>query len=78
MSDYQGTYTSNLNLSKDNENDDYSVDRVNSNMGYTVVNCVSCCETCNTAKNDMSLDDWNSWLDRISSFRKKCSHASVY
>lgn len=31
MSDYLGTYTPNLNLSKDTEDDDYSVDRVNEN-----------------------------------------------
>lgn len=31
MSDYQGTYTNNLNLSKDSNDDNYDVERVNSN-----------------------------------------------
>lgn len=31
MSDYQGTYTTNLNLSKDSIDDSYDVERVNSN-----------------------------------------------
>lgn len=31
MSDYQGTYTDNLNLSKDSVDDSYDVERVNSN-----------------------------------------------
>lgn len=31
MSDYQGTYTTNLNLSKDSVDDSYDVERVNSN-----------------------------------------------
>ena len=31
MSDYRGTYTENLSLSKDNEDDSYDVGRVNSN-----------------------------------------------
>lgn len=51
---------------------DYSVykhngiDRMDNTIGYTMDNCVACCKTCNIAKGSMSLDDWRSWLSRVS------------
>lgn len=45
------------------------IDRVNNNYGYTVDNSVPCCKKCNYAKNDMSLDEWYDWLNRIASYR---------
>lgn len=40
------------------------VDRVNSDLPYTVGNCVSCCKHCNAAKSAMPLDKFLSsdWL----------------
>lgn len=38
------------------------VDRVNSNAGYVIENCVPCCERCNKMKMDSSVDDF---MDQI-------------
>lgn len=49
------------------------IDRVTNTMGYTPENCVSCCVFCNKAKNDMTMPEWNAWLDRIVNMRKKAA-----
>jgi 5-methylcytosine-specific restriction endonuclease McrA len=41
------------------------VDRIDNSKGYTVDNCVSCCKICNHAKNDMSVDEFAAWLERV-------------
>lgn len=41
------------------------IDRVNNSIGYTEENCVSCCSTCNFAKNDLSYDEFMSWIMQI-------------
>jgi len=41
------------------------IDRVNSSMGYSAGNCVSCCIKCNRAKNDMSFEDFRLHIERI-------------
>lgn len=43
------------------------IDRVDSNSDYEVINSVSCCRTCNFAKNDLSYGDFIKWVKRISS-----------
>lgn len=43
------------------------VDRIDSNGGYTVKNCVSCCDTCNRAKLDHSLTYFIEWIKSVSS-----------
>lgn len=45
------------------------IDRVDNRYGYLEWNVVACCSTCNHAKADLSLDEWNSWLERITSWR---------
>lgn len=45
------------------------IDRVNSDIGYTAYNTVTACKECNYAKKEMSLNEWNSYLDRICNFR---------
>lgn len=47
------------------------VDRLDNTKGYSESNCVSCCKICNDAKGTLSLDSWNNWLTRITSFRTK-------
>lgn len=47
------------------------IDRVDNDKGYTVENSVSCCKICNQAKMDMTLLDFEAWLDRITDFRSK-------
>ena len=34
------------------------IDRVDSNIGYSLENCVSCCSICNCMKLDHSLEEW--------------------
>lgn len=46
------------------------IDRIFSDIGYELSNCVPCCEICNKAKRDLSLKEWEEWLDRICAFRK--------
>ena len=38
------------------------IDRLDSNIGYTVENCVSCCGPCNDMKGDLSREEF---LDKI-------------
>ena len=41
------------------------IDRINSNMGYEIENCVPCCGTCNYMKNTLSKDDFLFKIQRI-------------
>lgn len=41
------------------------IDRVDSAIGYTPSNCVTCCSACNLAKRDMSRDDFIALAFRI-------------
>ena len=45
------------------------IDRKNNSTGYSVLNCVSCCKTCNFAKKNMSYKDFIGYLNRVSEFR---------
>lgn len=46
------------------------IDRVDSTKGYTKDNCVTCCEICNRAKKDMTIDDFMSWIRRLTEKNK--------
>jgi hypothetical protein len=41
------------------------VDRVDSTLGYTADNCVSCCWMCNRAKLDDDIEEFRSWIMRV-------------
>ena len=41
------------------------IDRVNNSKGYTSDNCVSCCRICNSAKNDLTIDEFKQWVGRV-------------
>ncbi len=41
------------------------IDRKDSNQGYHNENCLTCCKTCNFAKNDMSYGEFIAYLDRL-------------
>lgn len=41
------------------------IDRVDSSIGYTNENSVSCCKDCNFAKNDRSKEEFLTWLKDI-------------
>jgi hypothetical protein len=57
---------------RDNVNGNFiytGIDRKDSNIGYQFDNCLTCCKTCNFAKNDMSYEDFIAYLDRLTAFR---------
>jgi len=41
------------------------IDRINNSIGYIDNNCVSACKICNKAKTNLTLEEWNVWLNRI-------------
>lgn len=41
------------------------IDRIDTNKGYTIDNCIPCCKICNISKNDLSLDEWKNWILRV-------------
>lgn len=41
------------------------IDRLDSSIGYVTQNCVTACETCNLAKNDMHIDSFLAWIARV-------------
>jgi len=41
------------------------IDRIDSNAGYTDINCVSCCKDCNTAKNSLTENEFRMLVRRI-------------
>ena len=44
------------------------IDRVNSDIGYTKENSVTCCKYCNFAKHTMSEDDFYKWIRKVYEF----------
>ena len=41
------------------------VDRVNSNKGYILENCVSCCSWCNFSKSNRTVEEYKNWLQWV-------------
>lgn len=41
------------------------IDRVDSDLGYTPANSVSCCDKCNYAKRDMTFNQFKEWIERV-------------
>lgn len=46
------------------------LDRVDSELGYTKDNIVTCCEICNKAKRDMSQEKFLLWINDLIEYRK--------
>jgi hypothetical protein len=44
------------------------IDRVDSNIGYTLENTVTCCTICNRAKSDLTLEEFFKWVKNINFF----------
>lgn len=44
------------------------VDRIDSNLSYSLDNSRPCCGTCNMMKNDMNVDDFKSHISKINKF----------
>lgn len=47
------------------------IDRLNSNIGYTKDNSVTCCKYCNAAKNTMSVNEFKNWIKRVYEYNFK-------
>lgn len=41
------------------------IDRVDNSRGYSIDNCVPCCDMCNKSKNKHSIDEFYEWIDRV-------------
>lgn len=41
------------------------IDRIDSFKGYIIENIVPCCWKCNNAKNNISLDDFDKWIEKV-------------
>lgn len=41
------------------------IDRLDSKLGYTILNVVPCCKTCNFAKNELTINEFYNWIQRI-------------
>lgn len=46
------------------------IDRYNNDLGYVLLNCVSCCKRCNYVKRDMNGDDFIELCNTISKERR--------
>jgi hypothetical protein len=44
------------------------IDRVDSNLHYTIDNVVPCCKRCNLAKNDMTMQEFYEWIHMAHSY----------
>ena len=55
------------------------LDRVNNGLGYVEGNVVPCCETCNTAKQNLDLPAFFEWVQRVyeHSVEKKSGQENV-
>ncbi len=42
------------------------LDRIDSSLGYFKDNIVPCCKTCNSAKGELTQDQFYAWIDRVS------------
>lgn len=47
------------------------LDRINSFKGYIKNNVVTCCEICNKAKRNLSIEDFIKWIKMITSYASK-------
>lgn len=47
------------------------IDRVDNAKGYTTDNVVPCCKTCNSAKGQLTMQEFKNWIDQICLFKYK-------
>lgn len=50
------------------------IDRINSDLGYTISNCVSCCPICNRMKLDLSVNEFYNHVEQI--YKKRLNDQS--
>lgn len=64
---YCGEYSDTYNGEQFN-----GIDRIDSNLGYSINNCAPCCATCNRMKMEIDVDDWiNKMIQIINYFDKE-------
>lgn len=59
-------------LEKSNKYNNYyynGLDRINSNLLHTKNNVVPCCKHCNFAKSNLSLEEFNNWINKVKSYQ---------
>ena len=50
------------------------IDRIDSNLGYSIENSVACCSACNYGKNDYPAQEFIAWCRRVVAFQDvKCN-----
>lgn len=49
------------------------IDRIDSNLGYNIENCVPCCEKCNRMKLDYSKEEFLNHIEKIYKFHKSAT-----
>ena len=47
------------------------IDRLDNERGYYLMNSVSCCAQCNMKKGSSTLEEFESWIERIVDFRTR-------
>lgn len=47
------------------------IDRVDNQLGYVIGNVVTCCKICNSAKSNLTLIDFEKWIDNLVKFKTK-------
>jgi hypothetical protein len=45
------------------------IDRIDSKLGYVEGNVVSCCKICNSAKGDLTLAEFENWINKMIKFK---------
>lgn len=70
---YCGVVDSSITINKRHNDFLYhnGIDRIDNIIGYTLVNCVPCCFTCNRAKWSLAVEEFEDWLNRLVLFRNK-------
>jgi len=41
------------------------IDRINNKLGYVIDNCAPCCKICNSAKGELSIEDFREWAKNL-------------
>lgn len=72
---YCGSELSNLKITKNcKEGFKYNgIDRIDSSVGYREDNVVACCSMCNTAKSNLSQQEFLQWVNKIYNFQNGSS-----
>ncbi len=54
------------------------IDRIDNSKGYLIDNVVSCCKTCNYAKRDLTENEFDSWITRLTNHQQAHNQTLKY